>query len=180
MLSADEAVSVSVEKLVKLGRISGVHGIKGWVKVFSYTEPRGNIVQFRTWLLEHNGSYRTVELEAGEQRGKNVVAKLSGVADREAARELIGADIAVERDTLPPCEPGEYYWADLEGLAVRTIDGETLGVVDHLLETGVHDVLVLKGDGSRMIPFVAGRVVREVDLEGGVVVVDWDAGYWDG
>jgi 16S rRNA processing protein RimM len=101
MLSADEAVSVSVEKLVRLGRISGVHGIKGWVKVFSYTEPRGNVVRFGTWLLEHNGSYRTVELEAGEERGKHVVAKLSGVADREAAQALIGAEIVVERDALP-------------------------------------------------------------------------------
>lgn len=179
MLSADEAVSVSVEKLVRLGRISGVHGIKGWVKVFSYTEPRGNIVRFGTWLLEQGGRYRSVELEAGEERGKSVVAKLSGVADREAASELIGAEISVERNALPPCVPGEYYWADLEGLAVRNLDGETLGVVDHLLATGAHDVLVLQGDGSRLIPFVAGRVVREVDLGGGVVVVDWDASFWD-
>lgn len=179
MLSAHDAVSVSVEKLVRLGRISGVHGIRGWVKVFSYTEPRDNIVRFDKWMLEHEGRYRIVELEAGKERGKTVVAKLSGIADRDAARELIGAEIVVERDALPSCEPGEYYWADLEGLAVRSIDGEALGVVDHMLETGAHDVLVLDGDGSRLIPFVAGRVVREVDLDAGVIVVDWHASYWD-
>lgn len=149
------------------------------MKVFSYTEPRGNIVRFREWTIEQHGRRRTIELEAGEARGKSVVAKLGGIADRDAAVELVGAEIVVERDALPPCEPGEYYWADLEGLAVRGLDGEMLGVVDHLLETGAHDVLVLSGDGSRLIPFVAGRVVRDVDLDAGVIVVDWDASYWD-
>lgn len=164
---------------MRLGRISGVHGVKGWVKVFSYTEPRDNVVRFDKWILEQDGNYRSVELEAGEERGKTVVAKIEGVADREAASALIGAEIVVERDALPATEPDEYYWADLEGLTVQSLGGETLGVVDHLLETGAHDVLVLGGDGTRLIPFVAERVVRRVDLDAGVIVVDWDASYWD-
>lgn len=165
-------------KRVELGHVSGVHGVKGWVKVYSYTEPRDNIVRFETWQLEHQGRSWSVTVEGGETRGKNVIAKLAGVDDRDAARELIGAGITVARHALPPCAPGEYYWADLEGLAVRTTGGEWLGVVDHLLETGAHDVLVLEGDGSRLIPFVRDRVVRDVDLDAGVIVVDWHASFW--
>lgn len=168
-----------MSNLVRLGRISGVHGIKGWVKVHSYTEPRDNVVRYDTWLLEQDGVTRSVQIEAGGGQGKNVLAKLRGVADRDAAEQLIGAEIVVERVALPPCEPGEYYWADLEGLAVHDPAGKPLGVVDHLLATGAHDVLVLEGDGSRLIPFVADRVVRSVDLDARIIVVDWDESYWE-
>jgi 16S rRNA processing protein RimM len=168
-----------VKNLVRLGRISGVHGIKGWVKIYSYTEPRDNIVRFDTWLLEQNGTTESVELEAGDSHGKNVLAKLRGVADRDQAERLIGAEISVERAALPPCGPGEYYWADLEGLTVRAAGGKELGVVDHMLATGAHDVLVLEGDGSRLIPFVMGEIVQDVDLDAGVIVVDWDESFWE-
>jgi 16S rRNA processing protein RimM len=166
-------------KRVTLGRISGLYGVNGWVKVYSYTEPRENIVDYATWILEHDGEERRVEVEAGRSQGKNVVAKLRGVDDRDAARSWIGADIAVDRQALPALESGEYYWVDLEGLAVRNTRGETLGEVDHLMATGANDVIVLRGAEERMIPFVAGDVVVEVDLEGGVIVVDWESSFWD-
>ena len=168
-----------MKNLVRLGRISGVHGIKGWVKIYSYTEPRDNIVRFDTWLLEQDGTTECVELEAGDSHGKNVLAKLRGVADRDQAERLIGAEISVERAALPPCGPGEYYWADLEGLTVRAADGKELGVVDHMLATGAHDVFVLEGDGSRLIPFVMGEIVQDVDLDAGTIVVDWDESFWE-
>jgi 16S rRNA processing protein RimM len=164
---------------VPLGRISGVHGIKGWIKVHSYTEPRDNIAQFETWLIEQRNAIRRVEVEAGSSQGRNVIVKLRGVEDRDAAEELVGAEISVERAALPPCLPGEYYWTDLEGLSVRNGAGAVLGTVDHLITTGAHDVLVLAGDQRRLIPFVAGEVVKRVDLDAGVVVVDWDASYWE-
>lgn len=160
-----------------LGRISGVYGTRGWVKLFSYTHPRDNIVGFDAWVIEQHGKRRRVEVETGRSQGRSVLAKLRGIDDRDAARALIGAQIGVERNALPPCEPGEYYWTDLEGLRVRTVAGEDLGIVDHLLATGAHDVLVLGADGRHMIPFVAGEVVREVDLDAGVIVVDWDAAF---
>lgn len=162
-----------------LGRVSGIYGTRGWIKLFSYTEPRDNIVAFDTWILEQHGEQRRIEVETGSSQGKTVLAKLRGIDDRDAARPLIGAQIGVQRGALPSCDPGEYYWTDLEGLRVESIGGDALGVVDHLVATGAHDVLVLGGDGRRMIPFVASEVVREVDLEGGVIVVDWDASYWD-
>jgi 16S rRNA processing protein RimM len=164
---------------VSVGHISGVYGVRGWVKVHSYTEPRDNIVRFTEWRLAQPGSSWSVALEDGRSHGKSVLAKLDGIDDRDRAAELIGAQISVERAALPPCEPGEYYWADLEGLAVRSEAGEWLGTVDHLLATGAHDVLVMREDARRMIPFVMDKVVRDVDLERGVIVVSWDASFWE-
>jgi 16S rRNA processing protein RimM len=169
----DSAVSAKPQTLVTLGRISGVFGVKGWVKVHSYTDPRDNIVGFAAWTLRRSGIQSTVELEDGRSHGGNVVAKLRGVDDREQARELIGAEVFVERAELPACRPGEYYWTDLEGLEVRAMNGEVLGRVDHLVATGANDVLVLSGERPRLIPFVVGDVIRSVDLDAGVIVADW-------
>jgi len=80
----------------------------------------------------------------------------------------------VPRSELPDPGPDSFYWTDLEGLTVRTVAGVELGVVDHLLETGANDVLVLKGERERLIPYVRGAVVTDVDLEQGVITVDWD------
>lgn len=165
--------------LVTLGRIAGVYGVRGWVKVHSFTEPRDNIIGFDAWVLMHRGKQQQVELEEGRRQASSVVAKLRGVEDRDEARQWVGAEIAVRRDALPPCAPGEYYWTDLEGLAVVNVQGEHLGRVDHLIATGVHDVIVLDGAAGRLIPFVNGQVVREVDLAAGRIVVDWDPRFWD-
>jgi 16S rRNA processing protein RimM len=165
-------VSANTDKLVTLGRISGVHGVKGWVKVHSYTEPRENIAGFAAWTVSRRGAASVLEVEDSRSGGGHVIAKLKGIDDRDEARGWIGAEIAVERAALPECAPGEYYWADLEGLEVRTVGGETLGKVDHLLATGSNDVLVLDRAG-RLIPFVPGSVIRSVDLDAGVIVADW-------
>ncbi len=102
-------------------------------------------------------------------------SKASTIATRR--REWIGAEIFVARAALPECAPDEYYWTDLEGLEVRTPTGERLGTVDHLLATGSNDVLVLAGAPQRLIPFVLGTVIRNVDLEGGFIVADWSPDY---
>ena len=166
-------MSAKTQKLVTLGRITGLYGVKGWVKIRSHTEPRDNIVGFDVWTVRRRGTDNTMEVEEGRSHGAGVVAKLRGIDDRDAARELIGADIAVERTALPECAAGEYYWADLEGLEVVTPAGESLGAVDHLITTAAHDVLVLAGRPGRMIPFVTGEVIRAVDLDAGLIVADW-------
>ncbi len=157
--------------------MTGLYGVKGWIKVHSYTHPRENIVSFRRWTLRQGGDRAPVAVEDGRLQGRTVVAKLREIDDRDEARALIGAEITVERDDLPPCEPGEYYWADLEGLGVHTESGENLGHVDYLFSTGAHDILVVAGDRQRLIPFVMQRVVREIDLKRGLIVVDWDRDY---
>jgi 16S rRNA processing protein RimM len=110
----------------------------------------------------------------GRAHGKGVVAQLAGYADRELARELIGADIAVERAQMAAPAANEYYWTDLIGAAVVNRDGVEFGRVDHLLETGANDVLVIRGErGETLVPFVAGRYVLEVDLGRKRILVDW-------
>jgi 16S rRNA processing protein RimM len=173
----ESAVSGPPRKFVTLGRVSGVYGVHGWIKVHSSTDPLDSIVGFETWILRSGDDERTVEVESGRQHGRTVVAKLKKIDDRDQATALVGADISVEREALAPCEPGEYYWTDLEGLEVITVQGETLGWLDHLLETGGHDVMAVEGERQRLIPFVQGQVVREVYLDKGVIVVDWDSTY---
>jgi 16S rRNA processing protein RimM len=177
-------VSATADKFVNMGRISGVYGLKGWIKVFSYTEPRENIVDYEYWRLSSGkGGRGPMELdylvEAGRTHGRQVLAKLAGVEDRESAAELVGAEISVRRSDLPVCDAGSYYWVDLIGLEVRNTKGQLLGTVDHMLETGEHDVLVLDPAGKRMIPFVMGRTVRDVDIAGGSITVAWDLSYWE-
>ena len=113
-------------------------------------------------------------LTEGRRYGKGILAHLAACDDRDVARGLIGADIAVSRSELPDPGPDSFYWVDLEGLAVRTLGGVELGTVDRLLETGANDVLVVKGERERLIPYVRGKVVSGVDLERGVILVDWD------
>jgi len=161
---------------VRLGRIVGLFGVRGWVKVFSYTDPREAILEHERWLLGRDGNWHSVRVDEGKRHGKSVLARLEGIDDREAAEALLGLDIAVDRDSLPEPESGHYYWTDLEGLTVWHKDERELGVVTQMLETGAHDVMVVKGETERLIPFVPGEVVLDVDLENRRVRVDWA---WD-
>ena len=160
--------------LVLVGRISGLYGVRGWLKIFSYTEPRENIVGYSPWQLNKDGQWQTVNVESGRTHGKGVVVKLIGYDDRDRAALLIGCDIAVTREQLGEPEAGEYYWADLEGLKVITLEGVELGVVDHLFETGANDVVVVRGEREHLLPFVRGEVIRNIDLQRRVMEVDWD------
>lgn len=164
------------EKRVQLGRIVGVFGVAGWVKVESYTEPRARILKYLPWLIVRSGNRETeVTQVRGRMQGKGVVAALPQVEDRDAAMQWVGAEIWVRRSALPKPRRGEYYWADLEGLAVATAGGVALGRVSHLFSTGANDVMVVLDDGrERMIPFVPGRFVQDVDFDSGLIVVDWD------
>jgi 16S rRNA processing protein RimM len=159
---------------VELGRIVGVFGVRGWVKVYSDTRPREAILGYNPWLVQTAAGWREYRLVEGRAQGPGVVAQLEGCADRTQAQALVGARIAVWQEQLPPTRPGEYYWADLEGLRVVNLRGEELGVVSHLLETGANDVMVVQGERARLIPFTR-YAVRDVDLVGRVIRVDWDA-----
>jgi 16S rRNA processing protein RimM len=170
-------VSAASTRWVTLGRVSGVFGVKGWLKIQSYTHPRSNIAGFGQWLLRAPHAERAFAVETAREHETGIVAKLRGLDDRDRARDWVGAAIVVERDRLPPVPAGEFYWTDLEGLEVRTTAGLTLGKVDHLLATGAHDVLVVRGDQERLIPFVTGAVVERVDLAAGLIVVNWAPDY---
>ena len=160
------------KRIVPLGHISGVHGVRGWVKIHSLTEPREAIFDYQPWLLGE--TLEPVRVSEGKKHGNRLIAHLEGVQNREAAEERVDRSIAVYREQLPDTEDGQFYWADLVGLAVRLEDGRELGVVERLLATGANDVLVVRGERERLIPFVTGQYVKQVDLANGVVVVDWD------
>jgi 16S rRNA processing protein RimM len=162
----------STHQTVELGFISAVHGIKGWVKVHSWTRPMEAILDYQPWLLGEDG--KSVKIVDGRKQGKGLAALLSGFENREQAVALVGQKIFVGRDQMPPTEEDEYYWSDLEGLEVHTIQGEVLGRVDRLMETGANDVLVVRGDRDRLIPFIQGQYVKRVDLEAELIEVDWD------
>ncbi len=156
-----------------MGRVVGAYGVAGWVRVRSYAERATDILNYDSWLLEDESGVRRLRLVQGRGHGTGVVAQLEGIGDRDAALALAGAAIAVELNELPLLEPGDYYWAELEGLRVVTVDGAELGVVKRLMETGANDVLVVQGERERLIPYVTA-VVRNVDLDRRTIEVDWD------
>jgi 16S rRNA processing protein RimM len=162
---------------VVLGRVSGLYGVKGWVKIHSYTDPRESILRYSNWMIDCEAGWQSVQVAEGKPHGKTLIARFDGVEDRDAAAGYVNADVAVDRDELPDTGEGEYYWSDLEGLRVERQDGRLIGSVAYLLETGANDVLVVRdGDDEVLIPFVTGDVIKRVDLAGGVISVDWE---WD-
>ena len=165
----------SASKRILVGEIMGAFGVRGEVKIRSHTAPETAIFRYQPWLLrDARGGERVLEGVRGRSGAKGVVATLPGVEDRDAAEALRGAEIFVPREALPPPKPGEYYWVDLEGLRVETVEGAPLGILDHVFATGANDVLVVRGDRERMVPFVQPDVVTQVDFDAGVVTVDWD------
>ncbi len=159
-----------------MGRISGLFGVRGWVKVYSYTEPREAVLNYDRWLLGRKDGWQEATVAEGQRHGKTIIARLDGYVDRDQAAGLVGADIGVPREAMPQTEGDQYYWSDLEGLKVLHRDGTELGKLAYLLETGAHDVMVVQGEQERLIPFVLDEVVLGVDLDKGEIEVDWE---WD-
>ena len=170
-------MSEANQQLLELGKISGVFGVQGWVKIFSWTDPREGIFEYGPWMVKHQGQWREMPVEAGQRQGKMIIAKLAGIDDRDQAMLLNGAVIAVPADQLKKLKKDQYYWRELEGLQVVNTDGVVLGRVDHLMETGANDVLVVQGDRERLIPYTPGHAVQKVDTAAGVITVDWDPGF---
>jgi 16S rRNA processing protein RimM len=166
---------VRADRLLLLGKIVGLSGVQGAVKLESYTEPRMRLFAYQPWRLKHGGAERDLAGVQGREQGKGIVATLPGVADRDAAARLVGAEIWVARSALPEPKRGEFYWTDLEGLHVITLQGVPLGKVSHLFSTGANDVLVVRdGERERMIPLVFEQFVSEIDLDASKIIVDWD------
>jgi 16S rRNA processing protein RimM len=162
------------ERRVILGKVGGVHGVRGWVRLWSFTDPVENLLDYREVELGQNGRWRKARVVEGRRQGEALVARFEECADRDQAAVLVGAEVAVARERLPPPGEGEYYWADLVGLEVVTGAGVSLGRVEHMMATGANDVMVIRGERERLIPFLPGRFVDKVDLAGGRITVDWD------
>ena len=172
--------SVSTERELVLGKIVSVQGIRGEVKVYSYTDPLSNLLEYRHWHLVRATEVRQVELARGRVQGNVLVVKLKGLNDREEARTYVDFEIRVPKHELPELPKGEYYWHQLEGLRVINGAEQLLGQIDHLLETGANDVLVVRpcpgslDDRERLLPYIDSCVLH-IDLDAGQMRVDWDA-----
>ncbi|MEO8365993.1 MAG: ribosome maturation factor RimM [Pseudoxanthomonas sp.] len=163
------------ERRILLGRIVGAFGIRGQIKIESWTEPRDAIFRYQPWtLVDAAGNEREFSGARGKQSGKHLVASFPGIDDRNLVEAMRGTDIYVLRSALPPPKAGEFYWIDLEGFRVVTVDGIDFGTVSHLFSTGSNDVLSISGDRERMVPFVEPDFVKSVDFEAGLITVDWD------
>ncbi|KAF0811884.1 Ribosome maturation factor RimM [Andreprevotia sp. IGB-42] len=164
--------------LVEMGFVSGAFGIRGWINVVASTEYADSLLDYSTWWLGVDGKWQAYTVLEGHVQPKKLAAQLEGVEGRDAAFALKGMQVAVPRSALPVLDSdNEFYWADLIGLAVVNTQGESLGVVDKLFETGANDVLVvMDGATERLLPFV-GHVVLKVDLDAGSITVDWGLDY---
>lgn len=166
---------------LRLGRIAGVFGVRGWVKIQSFTQPTDNLLEYRPWWIAKGEGFRTAPLD-GRVHGTGLVAQISGadgqpIEDRDIAASFIGSYIEVERSALPKLPEGEFYWVDLVGLKVRNLEGAALGTVKEVTSNGAQEVLVLiDGEAERLIPFVHGPIIKDVSLADGIVA-DWQPEY---
>lgn len=167
------ALSGTPSDVIVVGAIGAPFGVRGWVHVRSFTDPPANLLGYSPWLLKHPQGWRQCHPAAAKPHGQGLVAQFAGVADRDAAAALTRTEVAVSRDSLPQLPTDEYYWQELVGLHVVAMQGQQLGVVEEIMDLGVHVVLVVRdGNVEHLIPFVA-RHVLQVDLAGGRVTVDW-------
>jgi 16S rRNA processing protein RimM len=162
------------DDLLVMGRIAAPYGVKGWVHIAAYTELPENLLNYSPWYINRQGNWQTVDIVSGRHHGKGLVVQLRDCTDRDAAAALRGTDIGIYRSQLPPVDADEYYWSDLIGMQVIAQGDRTLGRLDHLLETGANDVMVVKGAREYLVPFIEGQVVKSVDLGTREIRVDWD------
>ena len=164
------------EKKLLVGKINGFFGIQGWVKIFSYTEPRRNILKYQPWYFIDNGTYKVIKMTTGREQSKTIVAHVKGIENRDQAGQLIGKGLYIDKDQLPELDDDEHYWHELDGFRVINNNGVDLGIVDYLVDTGSNSVLVTKGDKEHWIPYFEPYLVS-VDKENGVISVDWDENF---
>jgi 16S rRNA processing protein RimM len=160
---------------IVVGKIGSTYGIRGWLKIFSFTEAIVDILNYSPWYIEDGSDWKLIQVKTAREHGKSLVAHFAGYDTPEQARVLTGKKIAIQRSQLPALPKDEYYWSDLEGLMVIDQHGKELGKILYLLETGSNDVLVIKNQGKEYaIPYLPGKVVKNIDLTQRVMHVNWD------
>ncbi len=169
-------MKTEADNLVVMGRIVAPYGVKGWVKVLPDTEALDGLLDYETWQIGKDGNWQQIKLKSGKVHNDVLVVKLEGINDRDAAFACKGMQIAVPRDVLPELDDSEYYWSDLIGLAVTNQQGVNFGKIIDVFETGANDVIVVKGEVERLIPF-AEHTVIDVNIAQQTMLVDWDEDY---
>jgi len=162
-------------KKILVGKISNPHGIKGWIKVISFTDPIENILSYKKWTISDNETEKTYCLEDSRIQGNKIVIKLEGVNNRDDADLLKNLQIEINRSDLPKLEENSYYWEDLVDFNVIDIKGMHVGKVDSLFRTGSNDVLVIINETKQrlLVPFIMEEVIKYVDLDKELISIDW-------
>ena len=163
------------DKKILVGKISKPHGIKGWVKVISFTDPIENILSYKQWIISDKETEKTYYLEDSRVQGNKIVIKLENVNDRNDADLLKNLQIQVNRSDLPELDQNSYYWEDLVDFNVIDIKGNHVGKVDSLFRTGSNDVLVIIDETKErlLVPFIMEEVIKYVDLAKELISIDW-------
>lgn len=160
--------------MIIVGKFGAPHGVRGWLKVYSFTEPLENILDYHPWQTETDQGWQSVKVLETKPLGLAWVVRLQGCEDREQAKLYTNRRIGVDRDQLPALPEGEYYWADLIGLEVFNTKGILLGKISRFIETGSNDVMVVSGDKEHWIPYLIGNVIKNIDVATSKIEVDWD------
>ncbi|GAA5110472.1 ribosome maturation factor RimM [Orbus sasakiae] len=175
---------MNTENLIVVGKLGSSYGIRGWLRVFSFTEDPNSLFDYTPWYIQRAGKWQEVEVESFKPHNQDTIVKLKGINDRDEANALTNFEIFVDVQKLPDLEDGDFYWKDLIGCKVVTVNGYDLGQVVDLMETGSNDVLVVKanlkdafGAKERLIPFVEDQFIKQVDLSIKQITVDWDPAF---
>ena len=161
------------DKKLLVGKINGFFGLQGWVKVFSYTSPRSNILNYSPWSIKSEDIFQEIDVIKGREQSKTIVAHIKGIDNREDSQKFIGKDVYIDKDQLPELKEGKYYWHELIGFKVINKNQENLGVVDYFVETGANDVLVVRGKKEHWIPYIEPFLLS-IDSQNKEILVDWD------
>lgn len=173
----------NVSKRLVLGQIGRVHGIKGWLRLNSFTSPPENILEYSELSAEIDESWQVLEISQFKQQSKGLIVHFKGYDDPDLAKQLTGLDVSVAARDLPGLEDGSFYWHELEGMEVSNQHGQIFGQVARLLETGANDVLVVAASAAsidekeRLIPYINESVIKSIDTATRKIVVDWEADY---
>lgn len=172
-----------MEKLT-LGKVGAVYGIKGWLKIHTFTDNPEAIFDYAPWSLKLGDNIQSANVTDWRKHNNGLIAKVAGIEDRDQAQSLVGYEIQVSPEDLPDLPDGDFYWKDLMGMQVITTKGYDLGVVSDLMETGANDVLVVKanrndgfGKKERLIPYILDQVIVSVSQTEKQIEVDWDPGF---
>ena len=161
------------DKKLLVGKINGFFGLQGWVKVFSFTSPRSNILNYSPWSIKFEDIFQEIDVIKGREQSKTIVAHIKGIDNREDSQKFIGKDVYIDKEQLPELKEGEYYWHELIGFKVINKNQENLGVVNYFVETGANDVLVVRGKKEHWIPYIEPFLLS-IDSQNKEILVDWD------
>ena len=164
------------DKTINIGKVIGLHGVKGWLKILSFSSPPENIFNYKSLIISNKYINQIFHIEDSRKQGKKILIKLDNIDDRTSAESLKESDIYIQRSDLPQLSEDTYYWEDLLGFNVFNQNNIKIGNVDSFIETGSNDVLIVKTRKNKniLIPFIMNKSIKVVNIESHYITVDWE------